>query len=156
MFTAKSVRVRIAYACLLLLAAGAWIGSGSSDSSLARAQEPKDGKIKELLKERLEVLKDVVKATKAAYLGGKVSFVELAQANARLNAAELELCTTDKERLAVLEAAVAIAKEYETAAVRQFKAGQATHASALYATANRLEAEIALERAKVKMNAKPK
>lgn len=156
MFTAKSVRVTIVCACLLLLIAGAWVGSGATDSSLARAQEPKDAKIKELLKERLDVRKGLVEGTKAAYLLGKTTYAELAQANSRLTTAELELCTTDKERVAVLEQAVAIAKDYEKVAEQQYKAAQATHASVLNAKVNRLEAEIALERTKAKLSARPR
>jgi len=156
MFTTRLARINIVSACLSLLIAAAWIASGSIDSSLARAQEPKDGKIKELLKERLEVLKAVVKVTKEAYLQGKATFADLAQESTRVTSAELELCTTDKERLAVLEAAVTIAKEHEKWAETQYKAGQAKQASVLNAKASRLEAEIAQERAKAKMSAKPK
>jgi uncharacterized protein (TIGR03067 family) len=123
---------------------------------LATAQELKDGKIKELLKERLDVLKGLVKVAETACLSGTMTYADLAQANARLTSAELELCTTDKERLAVLEAAVAVARGYEKVVEQQYNAGRATQASVLNAKANRLETEIAVERAKAKMSAKPK
>jgi RNA polymerase sigma factor (sigma-70 family) len=120
------------------------------------AQGP-EKKQKELLKERLDVLKDLVKVTETEYRGaGKTTYAELARANALLTAAELELCTTDKERVVVLEAAVAMARDHEKVLEQVYKAGQATQAAVLSAKANRLETEIALERAKGKLSAKPK
>ena len=52
--------------------------------------------------------------------------------------------------MAVLEKLVAEAKDYEKSAELQYKAGKATRMAALKATADRLEVEIALERAKAK------
>ncbi|HJZ53544.1 MAG TPA: TolC family protein [Gemmataceae bacterium] len=89
--------------------------------------------------------------TQAAYETGKATFAEVAEANALLLKAELELCESDKERLLVYEKALALAIECEKVAVQRYHAGQATHASVLAAKANRLEAEIAYERAKARV-----
>jgi RNA polymerase sigma factor (sigma-70 family) len=113
-------------------------------------------KVQELLKERLATLKELSKATQKAYLQGKATFVEVAQANTLLVNAELELCKSDKERLAVHEEALGLAKESEKNADQLYKTGRATQASVLAARANRLEAEIAYERHKAKLAAPPK
>ncbi len=115
-----------------------------------------DSKLKELLNERLATLRDLVKATQAAYLTGKVSFDRLHQAQRALLHAELELCDLDKERITVLVKAVALAKDFEMNALERYKSGAATQSDVLLGTAARLEAEIALERAKSKMPAGPK
>jgi hypothetical protein len=114
-------------------------------------QGKKDAKLKELLKERLATLKEVVKLTTADYQTGKVSFERLQLASEALLHARLELCDSDKERITVLEEAVALAKESEKNATQRYKAGTASQSDALMATAARLEAEIALERAKGKI-----
>lgn len=114
----------------------------------AIASQAEGTKIQALLKERLVTLKELEKAIKAAYLTGKATFADLVQASALVLKAELELCSSDKERLAVHERAVALSKEHERAVAQRYDAGQATHATVLAATANRLEVEIAFERAK--------
>ena len=110
--------------------------------------EAEGAKIQELLKERLATLQALAAATKTQYLAGKATFAEVAQANAQLLKAQLELCASPKERLAIHGEAVALAKQYEISAVELYKAGKAPQTSALAATVNRLEAEIAFERAK--------
>jgi hypothetical protein len=109
-----------------------------------------DAKLKELLQERLATLRKLVKQTQADYLAGKVSFDRLHQATRALLDAELEQCESDKERIPVLEKIVALAKDSEKSAVQRYETGNATQSDALMATASRLEAEIALERAKSK------
>jgi outer membrane protein TolC len=116
--------------------------------------EAQDSKLKDLLKERLATPKAVVKATTQDYLTGKVSFDRVYQATKSLLNAELEFAETKKERIAVLEKIVALAKESEKSAVLRYKAGTVPHSDALLATAGRLDAEIALERAKAKIKAK--
>jgi outer membrane protein TolC len=64
--------------------------------------------------------------------------------------AQLEQCESDKERIKVLEEMVALAKESEKNAVQRYQTGAAPQSDALMATAARLDAEIALERAKSK------
>lgn len=118
----------------------------------AQTKEPaaEDAKIQALLEERLATLKQLAAVTEKAYRSGNATFAEVAQANALLLKAELELCKTDKERLAVHEKAVGLAKDSENVAAQLFQTGRATQASVLAAKANRLEAEIALQRAKAR------
>jgi hypothetical protein len=84
-----------------------------------------------------------------AQLGG-TSQEELANANLRVFAVELELCETDKERVAVHEKIVKIYTTLEEMARRSEKNAVASHEEALEATMKRLDAEIALERAKAR------
>jgi outer membrane protein TolC len=95
-------------------------------------------------------VRELVKAVTADYQAGRVSFDRVQQATRALLDAELEQCESDKERIKVLEKIVALAKESEKSAAQRYKTGAATQSDALMATAARLEAEIALERAKAK------
>jgi hypothetical protein len=129
-----------------------WVstGHGPAINSFAIFRKARPGKIQELLHQRLATVKELATVTKSAYLHGKATFAELAQANTLLLQAELELCETEKERLAVHERAVASAKEIERVAAQLHKSGLAPQASALAARAARLQAEIVFERAKAK------
>ncbi|MCI0738708.1 MAG: hypothetical protein L0Y72_06665 [Gemmataceae bacterium] len=115
-----------------------------------KEQAGADAKVQELLKERLATLKELASATKTAYVSGKATIGEHLQANTMLLKAELDSCGSDKERLAVHERAVALAKECEKVAAHLHNSGHATHASVLAAKANRLDAEVTYERAKAK------
>jgi len=61
--------------------------------------------------------------------------------------AELDLCDTSKERVAVLEKMLAEAKDYEKTIFQQVESGGAQASTALKAKVSRLDVEIALERA---------
>jgi multidrug efflux pump subunit AcrA (membrane-fusion protein) len=109
-----------------------------------------DGKLKELLKQRLAAVRALVKGATADHEAGKVSFERVHQARRALLHARLELCETDKERIALLEEAAALGKQHEEHAAQRYKAGAAPQSDVLMAAAARLQAEIALERAKSK------
>jgi hypothetical protein len=118
--------------------------------------EAKDCKLKELLKERLAVLREVSSEVTANYRQGKESFDRVQQATRALLDAELDVCETDKDRITVLEKIVILAKQNETHAEQRFRLGGVPRTHVLMATAGRLETEIALERAKSKAPARPK
>jgi hypothetical protein len=122
----------------------------------AGPSDAKGSRLKQLLKERLTTLRKLVDQTTRDYQAGRVSFDRVHQAMAAMLRAELELCDSDKERIAVLEKIVDQAKAHEKNAVQRYKAGNAPASDVLMATADRLEAEIALERAKSKVAAHPK
>ena len=146
MLTARVRGLGIALA-ILLLAAG---------MPRVRADEPKNDKVKELLKEKLAVLGEVAKLTDKEYRSERCSIDRLHHAQMAVLKARLELCETDKERIAVLEEAGALANDNEKTAAALYQAGEVPGPDALVAKAARLEAEIALERAKAKTPAKPK
>jgi len=141
--------VALGLAVLALVASGA-IVTWSGTSPRAAAAERKDDKIKALLKERHATLEKIAAETSEGYRIGRASLSQVAEAKRAARNAELELCDTDKERVAVLEKMLEEAKDYEKSAEGGFQAARITHAAALKATADRLEVEIALERAKAK------
>lgn len=105
-------------------------------------------RIRELQKERLALLREMADQTNTAYKGGQTPLAAVLEAQREVNAAELELCETNKERIAVLEKKVELAKEAEKATEQQVRARVSTQASLLRARANRLQAEIELEKEK--------
>ncbi|HJT79307.1 MAG TPA: hypothetical protein VJ739_19075 [Gemmataceae bacterium] len=107
-----------------------------------------DAKLNELHKERLATLRALADQTTKDYKAGRVAFDRVHQATRAVLHAELELCESDKERFSVLEKLVAQAKANEQHAAERYKSGAAPSSDALIATADRLEAEIALARAK--------
>jgi outer membrane protein TolC len=127
-----------ALALAALLAAGAASGAAEGDSDKAKA----------LLKERLATLKLVADRLEAGYKAGTVPVADLMQAAEAVLKAELDLCETAKERVAVLVKLVESAKRREGLVEKMVKAAQATGTDLLRAKASRLEAEIALERAR--------
>jgi hypothetical protein len=146
-------------------AVGVLVGGGP-----AAAQEPKPtapgkvvadegepAKVKALLKERLEVLREMEKALKNSYESfGTVPLERVLQASRKVIQAELELAETAAERVALREKAVAIAKEIEKILKTRHDAGTVPIYEYLEAKAARLEAEIALERERAKLKEAPK
>jgi len=135
-------------AALIVLIAAA-IGYWSTQAG-ALAAPAKDSKVNALLQERLTTLREAAATTSKAYETGIESFAEVIAANQAVRSAELEMCATDKERVALLEKMVTEAKGYETVAAQRAATGLVPAASGLRAKVNRLEAEIALERMKNK------
>jgi hypothetical protein len=138
----------------LLLALSA--GYFSLSTQRADAQEPakaeaKGSKQKELLKERLAVIREIAKLSTEAYKAGAASYDEVREAVRMVLQAELEQCDSDKDRITVLEKVVAEAKKMEEHAGQLSKTGQAPTRTALRAKADRLQAEIKLEQATTKV-----
>jgi hypothetical protein len=104
----------------------------------------------ELLKQRLALAKEFVAQAEQGYQKGAVPWAEWLRAKEAVFKAELDLCESDKERIAVLEKMVAWASQYEEIAAKMVPAGQNTPSALLEAKLRWLEAEIALQRAKQK------
>jgi hypothetical protein len=121
-------------------------GKDSTDGSASR--------IKELEKERIAVLKKLTEQLSSLYQKGRVDYGELLETTRLLAEAELEAAETDKERLEVYQKLIAALKEHEEWVTRDFRAGRVPGAGLLKAKAERLEAEIRLEKLKMKL-AKP-
>ena len=123
------------------------------------ASAPTEGKTrstKDLQKERLDILRELAAMTERAYRAGNASFSQFLQAKQAVMNAELELCETEKDCLSLLEKIVALAKDNEKLVLETVRSGNASAQSALEAKLARVEAEIALERAKTKPAATPK
>src|SRR5713101_5809960 len=114
----------------------------SLSSLRVEAQEPSKAdaggsKQKDLLKERLAVVREIAKLSTEAYKAGTASYDEVREANHTMFQAELEKNVSE-------------AKKMEEIAGQFSKTGLATNQTALKAKAERLQAEIALEQAKTK------
>ena len=138
------------------------VSAGHSPITSVRldAQEPalragKPSMLRKLLEERLATTVEFAKQTTVRVKTGTASAEELVEATRMAFEAELDLCNSDKERIAVLVKFLAMAKEAEKLAVDLNKAGQGLQGSALKAKAERLRVAIALERAKRNVAAKP-
>jgi outer membrane protein TolC len=123
--------------------------TGQADS------QPPDGagkapRVRALLKDKLATMREIVAWIEKSHQVGRASDEEVLQAKLAVLQAELELAESDRERVTVLEKVVAVQKEIETIVQTHFKAARAGQIDVLRAKANRLDAEIALERAKAK------
>jgi hypothetical protein len=143
----KGVRFFLLFA---VLAACFSLSSQRVDAEEPAKSEAKSAKHKELLKERLAVIREIAKLATDAYKAGTGSYDEVREASRMVLVAELEQCDSDKERIAVLEKFVVEAKKQEEHAGQLSKTGQAPTRMVLKAKADRLQAEIALEQAKAK------
>jgi outer membrane protein TolC len=137
-------------ALVVLIAAAIGYWSAQAGALAAPAKDAKGAKLNSLLQERLTALREAAALTTKAYETGTESFAEVIAANQAVRNAELELCSTDKERMNILEKMAAEAREYERTAVQRAATGLVSPGSGLRAKANRLEIEIALERMKSK------
>ena len=130
---------------LTVLAAGLLLAAGNSQVDASK-------KIRELHKERIATLKQVVDAATAEYeIGASTTTSEhVSQARLLLLNAELDACETDQERVKVHTSIVELLKENETGLDASVNAGNGSTKELLKAKAERLKAEIALEEAKGK------
>jgi hypothetical protein len=105
-------------------------------------------KEKALMQERLEALRKVVDHQQQMLSRGFGNPQALYDAQDALTAAELELSTTFKERQAVLEKNLAVYQQHENITSARYKTGAVADTEMFTATAGRIKAEIAMERAK--------
>ena len=104
---------------------------------------------KTLMQERLETLKGEVEMQEKMMATGIIgNSKSLRDAQVEALAAELELCSTRGERIEVLQRSLAAQQEYEKLTKARFESGAYPANEMLSAKADRLTAEIALERAK--------
>ena len=149
----KSAAV-VAGQSLLIFAAwgsGLYIFSQPARGQESDRPEVKADTLKQLRAEHLAVLRDLVKHTTEAYKAGTSDYQEMNAANQALLQAEREQSESDKDLVAVLEKFVAQAKEAETFAEQRVKIGTSQPWAALKARADRLHAEIDLEKVKTKV-----
>ncbi|SPE60071.1 hypothetical protein SBV1_370055 [Verrucomicrobia bacterium] len=94
---------------LVLLLVSYWL----RHSMCVAAQVGSSSKVRDLQQQRLATLRNLVKITTEHHLAGQSSSDELWTATRARDEAELDLCTSNKERIAILERVVAEAKELE-------------------------------------------
>ena len=150
MFTQNVKLVALGIGLLALLFGGV-LGSSSATMTCVAGQDAKDTKLKELLKQRLATLREIAVLTKKAVAADPgVKIDELIVANQAVLQTELELCETDKDRIAVLVKSLAEAKDLEKLVEEWGKKGLVAPRDALKPKAARLRVEITLEQIKAK------
>jgi hypothetical protein len=108
--------------------------------------EGHDARLKALLNEKLKLMRDGADISLRQFQFGRAELQEVIDWQKDLHKAELDGCTSDKERIEVWTRALEEAKDIEqrVRAKRQF--AQASPTTLMRATAYRLDIEIALER----------
>lgn len=112
------------------------------------AEESAKSRLEVLLKERHAALDAVAKATREGYESGAVSLEEMYHAQMAVLSGELDATTVQKERISILEKVVKLAREQEKGIAAGVEMGISTETSALKSRVARIEAEVALERAR--------
>src|SRR5438876_10700542 len=141
-------RALVAALSVFLLALSASYWSTAAQRAVEQPGRAQGDKVKELQKERLEILRQILKEATASFQAGTGSVDEVLEASRRALQPELDLCDTDKDRNVVLEKLVAAAKDLEQHAAQLAKTGQAPARVAVKVTVERLQSEIAQEQAK--------
>lgn len=134
---------------LVLLIIAGTVGRWTAPSR-AHAAGENDSKLKALLKEKLAVAQEVLAIVTEARRNGDTSIEAVVEVNQVVAKAELDLCDTNAERVAVLERMLTQAKDYEKRVAELVKAEAGPKTTLLKARLIRLDAEVALERAKEK------
>jgi len=141
----------------VIVGVGCWVlrapSSGAIEPAKPKAKDtaaPGGETLKSLLKERLATARTLVDLTSREYKNGGVAFLKVHQAMMVLHRAELDVCESDRERIAVHERMVATAKELEKTVEELARASEAAQSDLLQAKLSRLEAQIALERARTR------
>jgi|GEM_PF-2962540 len=123
---------------------------GSAHPS-AKAQSPgkplaKGASVESLLKKRLDVLQQIAKLRRAAYLAGEAGLNSVIQSQIDVLHARLELAGKPAERIVIRTAILKQARDLEAVAKKRFEAKAATPVDMLRAQAFRLRAEADLLR----------
>ena len=114
------------------------------------AAEASAKKVKELRKERIAVLKDVVEVSTKLAQNARIEIADALDDRMTLLQAELDAAEKESERIALYMKALDSLKVYAELAKARFEAGRGTELAVLKVKAKRLEIEIQLEQAKIR------
>lgn len=120
-----------------------------------QAQAGSEEKLRALLLERYDILKDIVESDKKLLELGRGDIKALKNATVTMFHAEADLCSTNAERIKVYEKLVAALREYEALVGRRAAAGQVNDMAVLQAKVSRLDAQIKLEKLRLAPKALP-
>lgn len=136
---------RVGTLCLfagLLICAG-MIGTDAVMTPQIAAEETKETKLKQLRMEKVEILQRLVNQLEQLQARKEVMSDDVYAAQLQLHHAKLDLCTTDKDRIAVLESLLRDARRREEASMHANT--KPNHPALERARVDRLDVEIALE-----------
>ncbi|WP_010586161.1 hypothetical protein [Schlesneria paludicola] len=126
----------------LLITAGI-IGTNAIDTLKASASEAKESKLTKLRTEKVEILQRVVNQLEKLRIQKEVGADDLYAAQMELYHAKLDLCASDRDRIATLEHLLSEARRREEAALHSNT--KPSHRALERAQVDRLDVEIALE-----------
>jgi outer membrane protein TolC len=130
-----------------ILFAGLWFVALGNRSIAAEKNEARD-RMKALLKERVDTAKEIYEHLRDKFEHGAGNIGSVHRAKVAWLTARLGLADTRGERLKIYEELVKDAKEWEQTALHNVDTGAGQTIEVLTAKADRIEAEIALEREK--------
>jgi outer membrane protein TolC len=133
----------------LILVAALTAASSTQDKPSNQIEESAK-KIKDLQKERIAVLKELVDHLDTRYKSGTASFEEVLEARILLFKAELETAEKGSDRISLYTKMIDTLNQAEQVAKAQFGVGKVTTGDVLKIKARRLEVEILLEQEKMK------
>jgi hypothetical protein len=116
----------------------------------AQTSTSQGSKMRDLQEQRLATLRNLVEITTEHYKNGQVSSDEVQAAARARDEAELDLCTSNAQRIAVLERIVQEARTIEEEDARLMTNNLISRRLWLKAKADRLQQQIRLEYAKTK------
>jgi hypothetical protein len=124
--------------------------ANSQDSGGAKNEAESTKKIKELQKQRLNVLSDMAETASVLVRGARVSHEVAYESRQQLLQAQIEYAEDDDQRIQFYESYIEVFKQFEELATATKESGRGTGIPILKARAGRLGAEIELERLKAK------
>ena len=153
-------RISISLFLICLAALSLWLGNNETqfltDANAAEGrnqlQTKPDEKLRELLKERYDILKAVVENMNKLMETGKCSRVELHEATIAMLFAKADLCTTGSERIKNHNKIIDILRKQEEMLMREFAAGQVSQEKVLKARLALLDVQIKLEKERLAQN----
>lgn len=128
--------------------------STAASPDVKRASTDTESQLRDLLIERKQVLEMLVRTAEGRIKTGVATYDEVFVLRRDLLAAELDLCNTPAERIAVCEKTVQLAKKQEQLARDFVAVGKLAKGGAAKARLSRLEAEIELLREKLAAESK--
>ena len=132
--------------CLLVLAASCGYGLARAGGSGEAEPSGSDGRLRELMTQRYELLKGAGKNSVLMLEAGRVDVLTHQNLTVALYRAEADLCTTGAERVKVYETLVDALTAQEKLLERQADAGRATEVQVTQGKIVTLNAQIDLER----------
>jgi hypothetical protein len=150
--TCRLVLIGLLLICLVVLSG--WFGAyraqllatARAAEGREQAQAGSEEKLRALLLERYDILKDIVESDKKLLELGRGDIKALQKATVAMYHAEADLCSTNTERIKVYEKLVDALREYEALVGRRAAAGQVNDMAVLQAKVARLDAQIKLEK----------
>jgi hypothetical protein len=134
----------------LIVAASLMTAASAQEKLVTEQIQESAKKVKELQKERIATLKELVDQTAELFRIARASYQEVLEAQMLLLKAELDGAEKESERITLYKRTVDALKQSEAVAIAQVQSGRGNHAAVLRIKARRLEVEILLEQAKMK------